>query len=152
MQLGRSQLPIRFLGLVPRSVLAEMLAQTYAEARGIDPNDAYRRLDTALANLRLIEGVQRGTWEALLAAKPNLDEKAVIEHVEKRLQKPRRFTAWKPKRAEQGASAAVTILIDTASSYSSGEATDLLGTPEGEKMLGQGFRLLGAHLAKQLLR
>src|SRR5947209_7941737 len=48
-------LPMRFLGLVTRTQLVEMLAHTYAEAKNIDPNEAYTRLETSLKQLRLIE-------------------------------------------------------------------------------------------------
>jgi hypothetical protein len=147
-----ARLPTRFLGLVTRSVLAEMLAHTYADARNIDPNEAYVRLDVALRNLKLIEGVQYAIWNALLAQKPKLDEAELVEHVAKRLEKPRRYKALKPKRAELGPLTALTVLIDVGASVSSGEAADLLHTPEGEQLLSRGFVIVGEHLAREMLR
>src|SRR5262249_21676370 len=145
-------IPVRFLGLVPKPIMAEMLAHTYAESKNVDPNEAYERLDVALKDLKLIEGLQRATWASLLAKKPQLAEKELVEHVAKRLEKARRFKAFKPKRAESGALAAVMVLIDTGSGYATGEARELLHTPEGEKLLATGFALLGAHLAAEMLR
>jgi hypothetical protein len=147
-----AQLPTRFLGIVTRTQLAEMLAQTYAAARNIDPNEAYTRLDVALKTLRLIEGVQQSTWSALRAKKPDLDPSALVELVAKKLEKPRRFKALKPKRADEGGLAALTVLIDVGASVSSGEAWDLLETAEGEKLLHAGFRAIGEHLAAEMLR
>jgi hypothetical protein len=144
--------PTRFLGLVTRSVMAEMLAHTYAEARNIDPNEAYTRLDTALRDLKLIEGVQHAIWNALRALKPDLDDPALVEHVAKRLEKPRRYRAYKPKRADQGALTALTVLVDMGASVSSGEAADLLQSTEGQRLLQRGFALIGEHLAREMLR
>jgi hypothetical protein len=148
----QSNLPTRFLGLVTRTALAEMLAHTYADAKNIDPNESYSRLDTALHNLKLIEGVQQAIWHALIAKKEKLDDKELIEHLAKKLEKPRRYKAWRPKRNEQGPAAALAVLIDMGASVSSGEAVDLLYRPEGEKLLAEGFRLVGEHLASELLR
>jgi hypothetical protein len=147
-----AKLPVRFLGLVTRSVLAEMLSQTYAAAKNIDPNEAYTRLDVALKDLKLIEGVQNAIWAAAVAAKPKLDDSALVDLLAKRLDKAKRFKAFKPKRAESGPLAAWTVLVDAGAGYSSGEARDLLYTDEGEKLLAAGFKLIGAHLASEMLR
>lgn len=145
-------LPTRFLGLVTRTQLAEMLAQTYAEARNIDPNEAYTRLDTALRNLRLIEGVQQGIWAALEAKKPDLAPAELVEAVAKRLSRPKKFKAVKAKSGSEGALAALTVLIDFGASVSSGDAMNLLESPQGEKLLREGFRIIGGHLAAEMLR
>jgi hypothetical protein len=129
-----------------------MLAHTYAQARNIDPNEAYTRLDVALKNLRLIEGVQQAIWNALREKKQDLEPNAVVDLVAKKLEKPRRFKAFKPKRADEGGLAALTILIDVGASVSSGEAWDLLETAEGEKLLRAGFKGIGEHLATEMLR
>jgi hypothetical protein len=144
-------LPTRFLGIVTRTQLAEMLAQTYATAKNIDPNEAYTRLDASLKQLRLIEGIQRGIWSALEAKKPNLSPQELVELVAKKLDK-KKFKALKPKRAEEGPLAALTILIDMGAQVSSGEAMDLLDRAEGEKLLREGFRIIGAHIASEMLR
>ncbi|MCK6550559.1 hypothetical protein L6R52_32275 [Myxococcota bacterium] len=150
---SRPQLPVRFLGLVTKNTLSEMLAQTYAEAKNVDPNEAYQRLEVALkSDLRLIEGLQSATWRALVQKKPSLDDKALTEHVAKRLEKARRFQALKPKRADQGPLAALMVLIDQACGYSTGEAASLLYSPQGEQLLAKGFELAGNHLAHEMTR
>jgi hypothetical protein len=147
-----AKLPVRFQGLVTRSVLAEMLSQTYAAAKNIDPNEAYGRLDEALKDLKLIEGLQQAIWAAAVGTKPKLGDSELVDLLAKRLDKAKRFKAFKPKRTESGPIAAWTVLVDAGSGYSSGEARDLLYTDEGEKLLATGFKLLGAHLAAEMLR
>lgn len=129
-----------------------MLAPTYALQKDIDPNEAHGRLATALGRLELIEGVQQAIWSALKEKKPDLESAALVEHVQKKLDKPRRFKGLKPKRTEQGPMAALSVLIDVGASVSSGEAMGLLGTPEGERLLQEGFRVVGRHLADEMLR
>jgi hypothetical protein len=140
------------MGLVTRTHLAEMLAQTYATSKNIDPNEAYTRLDTSLKQLRLIEGIQKATWSALETKKPDLAPDALVELVAKKLERPKKFKAYKPKRSEEGPLAALTILIDMGASFATGEAMDLLDSPEGEKLLREGFRAIGNHLAGEMLR
>jgi hypothetical protein len=148
-----AQLPTRFLGLVTRTVLVEMIVQTYAEAKNIDPNEAYTRLDTALkSDVKLIGGLQQAIWSGLRAKKPALADVDLVEHVAKRLEKPKRFKALKPKRAESGALAAVTIAMDAGAGFAGGEARDLLYSPEGEKLYAAGIKLLGDHVAAEMLR
>jgi hypothetical protein len=146
------KLPLRFLGLVTRSVLVEMLVSTYAAAKDVDPNDAYGRLDVALRELRLIEGLQQGIWHAAIEQKPNLDDSPLVDMLSKRLSKAKRFKPYKPKRADAGAFAAFMVLVDSAAGYSSGDAKDLLQSEQGEKLLQSGFKLVGAHLASEMLR
>jgi hypothetical protein len=146
------KLPVRFLGMMTKSVLAEMLAHTYATAKNIDPNEAYERLDVALKDLKVIEGIQQATWASVRAKKPSLDEAGILELLAKRLEKLKRFKAFKPKRAESGPLAAFTVLVDMSAGYSSGEARDLLYTEDGEKLLAAGFKLIGEHLAGEMLR
>lgn len=145
-------LPIRFRALVSRAVLSEMLAATYASGKNIDANEAYTRLDTALKNLRLIEGVQEAIFGALRREKAALDEAELVDLVAKKLERARRFRAFKPKASEEGGLAAFTIQVDVGASVSSGEAADLLATSEGEAMLRKGFRAIGEHLAREILR
>lgn len=147
------KLPTRFLGLVTRSVLAEMLSQTYAAVKDIDPNDAYERLDAALkSDLRLIEGVQQAIWASAIEKKPKLDDSSLVDLLSKRLDKPKRIKAFKPKRADTGAMAAWAVLVDAGSGYSTGDARDLLYTEQGEKLLAAGFKMIGEHLASEMLR
>ena len=147
-----AKLPLRFTGLVTRSVLAEMMVQTYAVNKDIDPNEAYERLDVALKELRLIEGLQQSIWRAATAKKPGLDDSPLVDLLAKRLDRAKRFKPFKPKRTESGALAAVMLLVDMGAGYASGDARDLIQSEQGEKLLAEGFRLLGEHLAGEMLR
>jgi hypothetical protein len=144
-----SRVPTSFAALTTRIRLAEMLAPTYAGLRNVDLNEAYGRLEEAFALLRLIEGVQLGFWRAL-TDDSDQDDASVVERVGKRMYKRQRYAAFKPKKKDEGPIAALTILMDEGAGLSSGEAFDLLETEEGQRMLELGFRVIGAHLAKQV--
>lgn len=142
----------RFLALLTRAQLTEMLAPTYAKLKNIDPNEAYTRLESSLRQLELIEGLQQATWDALAKAKPDLDDQGRVDLVAKKLSKTRRYKPVTVKSADEGAFIALSVLIDRGAGVGSGEALDLLETPGGQKLLARGFGLIGAHLAKELLR
>lgn len=147
-----SRLPIRYLALVTRNQLAEMLAKTYAKLKDIDANDAYRRLEVALRDLELIEGLQGATWEALHEKKAGVEDAAMVELVAKKLTKPRRFKPASWRANDEGAWLALGVLIDRGAGVSSGEALDLLESSGGQVLLKKGLRLAGQHLAAELLR
>lgn len=142
----------RFLALLTRSQLTEMMAPTYAKLKNIDPNEAYTRLEGSLRQLPLIEGLQKATWDALADTKEDLNEEALVELVAKKLGKPRRFKPATVKTADEGAWIALSVLMDQGAGVGNGEAMDLLDTPGGQKLLKSGFGLAGRHLAKELLR
>ncbi len=146
------KLPTRYMALVTRNQLAEQVAPTYARLKNIDPNEAHRRLSAALRDLELIEGLQRRTWLSLQAKKPGLDDAALVEHLAKRLEKPRKWKAAPIKADDEGAWIALSILIDRGASVGSGEALDLLETGGGQRLLARGLELAGEHLAAELLR
>lgn len=129
-----------------------MVTPTYAKAKNLDLNDAYVRLEDALRDLELIEGLQYTTWDALVANHEDETETQIVERVRKKLGKKKRYkaAAWRSK--DDGAMVALAILIDRGAGRSSGEALDLLETDAGQKLLEQGFVLMGAHLAKELVR
>ncbi len=130
-----------------------MLAPTYASAKNIDPNEAYGRLEAALKNsLGLIEGVQNETWRSVLEAKPNLESDALLDLCSTKMSRRKAYKALKPQRKDEGAFAALTIMMDYGAGVSSGEALDLLESPEGQQMLQRGYKLLGKHLAQEILR
>lgn len=147
-----AQLPLRFLGLVTKSVLAEMMASTYAETRNVEPNEAYERLIESLKDAKLISALQHGIWSAAVAMKPKLDDSELVDQLAKKVNRAKRFQPLKPKRTESGALAAVMVLIDMGSGYSTGEARDLIHTEEGEKLVAAGCKLVGKHLAGEMLR
>lgn len=144
--------PQRFLSMLTRQQLAEMLAPTYAELRNVDVNEAYSRLEPALRSLKLIEGLQRETWRAVAEKKEKLDDGQLLDAINKRLGRTKRFQAMKPKRGDDGPLAALVVMVDAGAGIASGEAYGLLDTKEGELLLEKSFKILGAHLAKELLR
>jgi hypothetical protein len=146
-----SQVTTRYLALVTRAQLTEMIAPTYAKLKNIDPNEAYTRLENSLRELELIEGVQRATWRALVE-ESELGDVQIVEKIAKKLMKPRKWKAATVKSADEGAYIALSVLMDRGAGVGSGEALDLLETPGGKKLLQSGFNLIGRHLAKELLR
>jgi hypothetical protein len=143
--------PQRFLGVVTKRALAEMLAHTYADSKNMDPNDAYLEVEQGLSDLRLVEGLQNALWNALVEAKPKLDPNELIDLAGKKVDKRRSFRALKAARADQPSLAALVIALGRSSS-SSGEAVDLLETKEGQKLLDRGIRVAGDLLAKAILK
>lgn len=142
----------RFLSLVTRTALPEMVAPTYAKLKNLDPNEAYERLTLSLNDTRLLEAIQLSVWRALDEEKAGMDEPALITHLEKRLKKAKRFKPAPQKRADEGAWVAVTVAFDRGAGVASGEAVDLLLSPGGQELWQVGLRRLGEHLAKELLR
>ena len=143
--------PKEYLGLMTRTQLARMLTETYALARNIDLDESYHRLETALSNLRLIQGLQDGVWNGMHELRPETDTHKLITRATKRLEKRKKFKGIRIRYKDEGAWAAVTILIDMNSGFSTGEAIGMLDTPEGANLLEQGFQMLGLALAKTLV-
>ena len=143
--------PKEFLGLMTRTQLARMLTETYALARNIDLDESYHRLETALGNLRLIQGLQDGVWKGMHEIREGTESAKLIDRAAKRLERRKKFKAIRIRHKDEGSWAAVTILIDMSSGFSTGEAIGMLDTPEGGKLLEQGFEFLGHALAKTLV-
>ncbi|MFO0728786.1 MAG: hypothetical protein U1E65_33720 [Myxococcota bacterium] len=144
--------PRRFLALLTRGLLTEMLAPSYAHARNVDLNEAAGRLDDALRDVRLLGGLQDGTWRALVAAKPAMGDDELLELVLRKLQKRRRFKPIRPKGPDEGRAAAVLVLADVAAQMATGDALSMLESEEGAKYLAAGFDVFGRHLAAEILR
>lgn len=119
---------------------------------GIDPNEAYRRLASACRDFELLDGLQHSTWTALRASRPDWEPDTLIERVEKKLSRSRRYRAAAWKASEEGAWIAWAVLVDRGAGVASGEALDLIETPIGQKLVQTGFDLAGRHLAKEMLR
>jgi hypothetical protein len=143
--------PQRFLSLLTKNQLAEMLAPTYAALSTVDANEAYTLLEPALKDVDLIASVQNAIWSALEREKPGTPE-ALLDLVAKKLAKPRKFKAPKVTGKDEGAWIAFGLYLRLYAGVASGEAADLLETDAGQKLLDQGFSLLGTHLAKELIR
>lgn len=144
----------RFLSLVTRTALPEMIAPTYARLKNLDPNEAYTRLEAALANMRLLDQVQQAVWRGLESERAGMDEPQMVAHLEKRLSKKKgkRFKPVPFARKDEGAGIALTVAFDRGAGVASGEAIDLLESPGGQALFDRALELLGQHLAKELLR
>jgi hypothetical protein len=145
--------PQRFLSMLTKNQLAEMIAPTYALLATVDPNEAYTSLEPALKDVDLISSLQGAVWNALQKEKGGgAPSDAILDAVSKKLSKPRKFRAAKVTGKDEGAWIAMGLYLRLYAGTASGEAADLLETDQGQKLLDKGFELLGTHLAKELLR
>jgi hypothetical protein len=144
--------PRRFLAILTRNVVAEMLTPSYAHARNVDLNEAALRLVDATRDVRLLAGIQEGTWLGLREKKPKLEDDEILELVLKKLERTKRFKAFKAPAKEQGGAAAVLVLADVAANMASGDAAALIDSADGARYLEAGFRAFGRHFADELLR
>ncbi len=131
-----------------------MIAPTYAKIKNLDPNDAYRMLGSALADMRLLDQVQQAIWRGLEQQRASMDEAGMVTHLEKRFakKKGKRFKPLSYRSSEEGAYVALSIAFDRGAGVASGEAVDLLLSPGGQELFDKGLTGLGLHLAKELLR
>jgi len=132
--------------------VASALAPTFARVRALDPNDAYLRLESALAAVELLHPLQQAAWTVLVERKPDRPDGERIAWLAKRLERPKRFRPPGRNAAEEGAWLAWTLRIDRAAGAASGEAADLLDTPEGRRLEAHGTALAGRHLGAELTR
>lgn len=144
----------RFLSLVTRTALPEMIAPTYAKVKNLHPNEAYAQLEAALADMRLLDQVQQAVWRGLESERAGMDEPQIIAHLEKRLakKKGKRFKPLTWRTKDEGAIVALCVAFDRGAGVASGEAIDLLLSPGGQDLFEAGLAALGSHLAKELLR
>lgn len=147
-----SRPPQRFLAQMTKNQLTEMMAQTYAAVSKVDPNEAYTRLESSLKDLELIEAIQGVLWDAITESKPDASQEQILDLITKKQSKPRKFRAPKIAGKDEGAWVALGLYLDLYAGVASGEAADLLETDQGQKLLERGLDLLGAHLAKEVLR
>jgi hypothetical protein len=75
-----------------------------------------------------------------------------VSWLEQRLARPKRFQPARVRSADEGAWLAWTLRIDRAAGAASGEAADLLDTPEGRRLEARGAELAGQHLGRELAR
>jgi len=144
--------PRRFVAVLTRNLLAELVAPTYASEKQVELNDAAEALIEGLRAPRVIEPLQRATWAALVEAKPKLDDDGILDLVERHLAKSRRYKPMAPKRAERPGLAAVILSVDEAAGLATQASAAILEAPEGQRFLTDGSMALGRHLAAELLR
>ena len=145
--------PSSILSFLTREWLAEMSAPTYADLRDVDVPEAFTRLGKSLRSLSVIEAVQAAVWRGLQDAQPELDDAKLVAKVAKKREKSRRFRGPKRRRADdEGAWIAMAVWFDVAANLASGEAEALVTSDKGRQLVQAGLRLLGAHVATEILR
>jgi hypothetical protein len=136
--------------LLARKDLVQLLAPTYARARGVDAGEAAERLERALASQRLLDEVHGAVGAALAARKgPRTSADAVVDRISAQL--ARRVARAKPAEATPAISA-VLVRIDLETGLAPESMRDTLASPRGRPLLEAGWRELGDHLARELLR
>ena len=136
--------------VVTRKDLVQLLAPTYARAREVDETEAAERLDRALASPGALEDLYGALGGALSAAKgARTTEDALIDKISARIA-ARRARA----RAAEATPAlsAVLVRLDLELGLAPESMRETLASPRGRPLLDAGYRELGAHLAKELLR
>jgi hypothetical protein len=140
----------RLSHVVTRSDLVLLLAPTYAKARAVDEEEAAERLGRALADARVLERLHAALGDALAETKgPRTQDDAVVDRVSANVA-ARRARA-KPAEATPALSA-VLVWLDLELGLAPESMRDTLASPRGLALLEAGYRELGGHLARELLR
>jgi hypothetical protein len=136
--------------VLTRADLAMLLAPTYANARGVDEEEAAERLARALAVPAALDDVYRGVSGALAAARgPRTSEDALVDRISAGVA-ARRARA-RAAAATPGVSA-VLVRLDLEIGLAPDAMRATLGSDRGRALLDAGLGELGAHLVKELLR
>jgi hypothetical protein len=136
--------------VVTRKDLVLLLAPTYAQARGVDEGEASERLTRALASQRLLDEVHAALGAALADTRgPRTAVDAVMDRISAHLL--RRVARAKAADGTPALSA-VLVRIDLETGLAPESMRDTLTSPRGRALLEAGWRELGNHLARELLR
>lgn len=136
--------------LFPPRTLARLLLATYAEAVGVDEDEAYDRLTRALAAPALVQQLQGGISAALVARQgPRTPADRLLDRISAALEK--RGGRVRAAPATPGLSAVVVrIHVELGLAPEPMRAT--LASPRGAAAVEQGLAEVGTHLVKELLR
>jgi hypothetical protein len=127
-----------------------VLSPTYAQARGVDEEEAGERLARALAVQAALDDVYRGISDALADAKgPRTPEDALMDRLSAGVVAHR--GGARPAPATPAVSAAL-VRLDLEIGVAPEAMRATLATERGRALLEAGLRELGAHLVKELLR
>ncbi len=136
--------------VLPRKDLVLLLAPTYAAARGVDHEEATERLARALEVPAALEDVYGGISAALRDAQgPRTTEDALMDKLSAGVA-ARRAKA-KPADATPAVSAAL-VRLDLEIGVAPEQMRATLASDRGRALVEQGFRALGAHVVKDLLK
>jgi len=136
--------------VLTRSDLVMLLAPTYAAARGVDDDEASERLGRALAAPAALDELYAGVASALADAKgPRTTEDALVDRLSAAV-------AARRARAKAAAStpavSAVLVRLDLEIGLAPEAMRATLASPRGRALLDEGFRAVGTHVVKHLLR
>lgn len=140
----------RLPGVLTRADLVQLLAPTYAQARGVDGEEAVERLARALGVPAILDDLYRGVSAGLAQAKgPRTTEDALMDKLSAAV--PARRARARPVPETPGLSA-VLVRIDLELGLAADAMRGMLETPKGRALLEDGLRAVGTHLVKELLR
>ncbi len=136
--------------VLPRKDLVLLLAPTYSAARGVDHEEATERLSRALEVPGALDDIYEGVSAALRDVRgPRTTEDALMDKLSAGLV-ARRARA-KAADASPAVSAAL-VRLDLEIGVAPEQMRATLASDRGRALVDQGFRALGAHLVKDLLR
>jgi hypothetical protein len=136
--------------LFPPRTLARLLVATYAEAAGVDEEEAHERLTLALRSPALVQDLQSGIAAALAERQgPRTPTDRLLDRISAALEK--RGGRVRAAPVTPGLSAVIVrIHLELGLAPEPMRAT--LATPRGAAAVEQGLGAVGAHLVKELLR
>lgn len=140
----------RLAHVVTRRDLVLLLAPTYAAARGVDEAEAAERLERIVAAPLVLDELHAALGAALADEKgPRTSEDAVVDRISANV-------AARRARAKAAtvtpALSAVLVRLDLELGLAPESMRETLASPRGRPVLEAGWRELGAHLARELLR
>lgn len=125
------------------------LLPTYAEAHGLDDEEAVSRLTEALSG-DLLDELLAAAWEAIKAKSPRLSDSERLDRIAESLGnrplRPGRRAAVSPGWS------AFFILADLRVGTATEAARRALETERGRQMSAAGIAEVGGHLAAELLK
>ncbi|HET9594872.1 MAG TPA: hypothetical protein VFP65_04780 [Anaeromyxobacteraceae bacterium] len=136
--------------LFPARTLARVLTPTYAEAMGVDEEEAHERLGQALGARGVLDDLHRGISRGLEARKgPRTTPDALLDKVSAGLQA--RAGRVRAAPSSPGISA-VLVRLNLEIGLAPEPMRATLATSRGAAALEQGLAELGTHLVKELAR
>jgi hypothetical protein len=129
--------------------LAVLITPTYVEAVGVDEDEALERLQAAFQRPAIVDEFYRSVSAALSAAQGTRSEDEVVDKLSKGVQK--RLGKMKPLAATPALSAFM-VRMNVEIGQAPETLKTALETDKGRALLGDGLRMLGEYLVKNLLR
>ena len=139
----------RLLHVLTPADLAVLITPTYAEAVGVDADEALERLQAAVRQPAIADDLYRSVSTALSAAQGSRSEDELMDRLSKGVQ--RRLGKMKALPATPALSAfMVRVNVELGHAPAALKAT--LETDKGRALLGEGLDALAQHLVERLLK